>query len=117
MAGKDLIDVLLEIRAEKRRCYEEVWEYARLIREVVRRHDPSARVLLFGSFVKGSMRPDSDIDILIITDEAAHLDRRLGLRVEMVREIGEATPFQLHIVTPAEYDRWYKRFVDRWVEV
>jgi len=32
--------------------------------------------MLFGSAVKGELRPDSDIDLLIITDIAEKLDER-----------------------------------------
>ncbi|MEM1944337.1 MAG: nucleotidyltransferase domain-containing protein [Nitrososphaerota archaeon] len=117
MVGKDLTDLLREIRAEKRRYHEDVWKYVRAIRDLVRRQDPSARVLLFGSFVKSSMRPDSDIDVLIITGEAAYLDRRISLRAGIARELGEVTPFQIHIVTPEEYVGWYRRFIDRYEEV
>lgn len=117
MAGKDLIDLLLEMRAEKQRYLADVWKYVGLMKELVQGRDPKARVLLFGSFVKGVMRPDSDVDVLIITDEAETVEKRIGLRVELLRAIGDVTPFEIHLVTQSEYDEWYRRFIDRYVEV
>ncbi len=67
MAGEDLIDLLLELRKEKERYYRDPLRYARAIRDVARSFDPDARVYLFGSYVRGTMRPDSDIDVLVLT--------------------------------------------------
>jgi predicted nucleotidyltransferase len=67
MAGEDLIDLLLELRKEKERYYSDPLRYARAIRDVARSFDPDARVYLFGSYVRGTMRPDSDIDVLVLT--------------------------------------------------
>ncbi|MCS7138042.1 MAG: nucleotidyltransferase domain-containing protein [Candidatus Caldarchaeum sp.] len=117
MAGKELIDLLMETRAEKQKYYEDVWRYVRMMRDIARSRDPAARVLVFGSFVKGCMRPDSDIDVLIITDEARETDRRIRLKVEILRTVGFVNPFQIHMATPQEYEGWYKRFIDKHVEV
>ncbi len=112
-----MIDLLLEIREELGKYYENPWAYLRIIKELVRRRDSDARVLVFGSFVKGCMRPDSDIDVLVITRLASDDWVRAGLRAEIMRELDGINPFELHIVTPEEYNGWYARFVDKWVEV
>ncbi len=39
------------------------------IKERVHRVNPSARIILFGSFARGDYRKDSDIDLLILVDE------------------------------------------------
>jgi len=38
---------------------------------VARRFDPDVRVILFGSYVEGRARPDSDGDGLVVTGLAA----------------------------------------------
>ncbi|MCS7137274.1 MAG: nucleotidyltransferase domain-containing protein [Candidatus Caldarchaeum sp.] len=117
MAGKDLIDLLIETRAEKQRYLAEVWKYVGMMKELVKARDPKARVLLFGSFVKGIMRPDSDVDVLIITDEAETVEKRIGLRVEIMQTIGDVTPFEIHLVTQREHKEWYSRFIQEYIEI
>lgn len=117
MAGKTLIDLKLETAKEWKKYYENPKAYAEKIKNVVKKHDRSARVMLFGSVVKGKMKPDSDIDILIITKLAREVSRRLKLRMEISKEIGECTPFEIHIVTPEEHENWYKKFIDKYIEI
>lgn len=40
-----------------------------LIRNKVKSIDPSARVILYGSFARGENKPDSDIDLLILINK------------------------------------------------
>jgi len=117
MAGKTLVDLQLELLNEWKKYYEKPIDYARKIKSVARKFDPKAEIMLFGSIVKGSMKPNSDIDILIVTELARNTRDRLRLRVNIAREIGELTPFEIHIVTPEEYRRWYKRFIDKYIVV
>jgi predicted nucleotidyltransferase len=117
MAGEDLIDLLLELRKEKERYYRDPLRYARAIRDVVRSLDLDARVYLFGSYVRGTMRPDSDIDVLVVTREASDVWSRVRIRTEVKKAIGDLTPFELHLVTPEEFEGWYRRFIDVTLEV
>ncbi len=63
------------------------------------------------------MRPDSDIDVLVVTREASDVWRRVRIRVEVKRVIGDLTPFEIHLVTPEEFEVWYRRFIDVMLEV
>ena len=117
MPGETLIDLEFEILRSWRKYYRNPQTYARRIKAVAKKYDAQARVLLFGSIVKGHMRPDSDIDVLVITRLAENVDARLKLRVEIAKEIGEVTPFEVHIVTPEEYENWYRKFLDKYEEV
>jgi len=91
--------------------------YAEKIKNIVKKHDKNVKVILFGSVVKGKMKPDSDIDVLIITKLARQVNRRLKLRMEISKEIEECTPFEIHIVTPEEHKNWYKKFIDKYIEI
>ncbi len=117
MPRKTLVDLQLETLEEWREYYEKPLEYAEKIKSTVRKLDPEARVILFGSLVKGEMKPDSDIDVLIITRLASNVNTRMKLRVSIAREIGDCTPFEIHIVTPEEYESWYKKFIDKHIEI
>jgi len=109
------VELELETLREWRKYYERPFYYARRIKAVARERDPEAKVVLFGSLVKGGMRPDSDIDVLVVTKLARRVGDRLKLRVDIAREMGECTPFEMHIVTPEEYEGWYRRFIDKHV--
>ncbi|MEQ9714260.1 MAG: nucleotidyltransferase domain-containing protein [Candidatus Asgardarchaeum sp.] len=117
MARKTFIDIKLETINEWKKYYERPKTYAGKIKNLVKKHDEKAKVMFFGSLVKGKMKPDSDIDVLIITKLAGDVNRRIKLRMEISKEIGECTPFEIHIVTPEEYENWYKRFIDEHVEI
>ncbi len=41
----------------------------RLIRESVRKVEPDAEIILYGSFARGENRENSDIDLLILVDK------------------------------------------------
>ncbi len=116
MAGKTITDLQLGILKAMRRYYEEPERYVEEIKAVVRKRDQLAKIILFGSYIKGDMKPDSDIDVLVITELAKNVDERVKLRMEVKRRIGELTPFEIHIVTGAEYENWYRKFIDKYLE-
>jgi len=117
MPRKGFIDLLIEDAEERKRFFEDFLRYAEKVKEVVRRRDPNARIIVFGSVVRGDVRPDSDIDLLIITDLAEKLDERINLRMEIMRILGEGSPFEIHIITAEEYENWYRRFIDQTLEL
>ncbi|RLF98119.1 MAG: nucleotidyltransferase domain-containing protein [Thaumarchaeota archaeon] len=117
MPRKGFIDLLIEDAEERKRFFEDFLRYAEKVKEVVRRRDPNARIIVFGSVVRGDVRPDSDIDLLIITDLAEKLDERIKLRMEIMRILGEGSPFEIHIITAEEYENWYRRFIDQTLEL
>lgn len=109
--------MLAETAREWKKYYENVEHYACKIKEAVKARDAEARVILFGSVVKGGMKPDSDVDVLVITRLAESVEERLRLRVEIARSIGVSTPFEIHIVTPKEYAEWYEKRIGKHVEL
>ena len=117
MARKTFIDLLIEDAEERKRYLRDIYKYAEKVKEIVKQRDPNARMMLFGSAVKGELRPDSDIDLLIITDIAEKLDERIKLRMEIVKILGEGSPFEIHIITKEEYENWYGKFIDRSLEL
>ncbi|ADI32027.1 nucleotidyltransferase domain-containing protein [Staphylothermus hellenicus] len=117
MPRKTLVDLEIERAGEWRKYFEKTFFYLEKIKSIIKKHDPNARVLLFGSYVRGELRPDSDIDVLIITILGRDSSQRMKLRVEIAREIGDVTPFEIHIVSPEEYEEWYKKFIDEYFEV
>lgn len=54
---------------EREEVLSHIDKYLNIIKQAAKELDPEARVLIFGSYVRGNFRPDSDIDILIISDK------------------------------------------------
>ena len=73
--------------------------------------------MLFGSLVKGKMKPDSDIDILIIAKLAREVNRRLKLRMETSKETRERTSFGIHIVTPEKHKKLVQQIHRQYIEI
>jgi predicted nucleotidyltransferase len=61
------------------------------------------RVILFGSRARGTAKPDSDYDLLVVMDSDLPLEDRLFQARWAVRDI--RAPKDILVVTPAEYDR------------
>lgn len=64
-----------------------------LIRNYINTIDPTAEVILYGSRARGDERPDSDWDILILTDYTANLMTERKFRdklYDLELETGEA---------------------------
>ncbi|MGC9170490.1 MAG: nucleotidyltransferase domain-containing protein [Thermoproteus sp.] len=78
-----------------------------------------ARVAVFGSVARGDWAPDSDIDVLIISPNAPEDPwRRAEISKALKDAAGEAsTVLELHIVTPRQYEEWYKKFIDKEIDI
>jgi len=72
------------------------------------------KVLVFGSVVRGDFGPNSDIDVLIISKNLKKdWSENNQIKVEIKKEIGFFTPFQIHLATPEEFKNWYKKFIKK----
>lgn len=81
-------------------------EVVRRVKEVVGRVDPNAEVYVYGSTVTGKFTGASDIDVLVIT---SNMDKRYDIIVEVYKSVD--APIEVHVATPQQYERWYKRFI------
>ncbi len=77
------------------------------------------RVVVFGSVARGDWSADSDIDVLIISPNAPEDPWERARIVVALREAASeaASLLELHIVTPEQYLRWYKKFIDVEIEI
>jgi predicted nucleotidyltransferase len=66
-----------------------------------------ARIILFGSRARGEARPQSDFDLLIVwPDEKPPRFRAAVIRKALA---GITLPFDIAVVTPAEFERYRSR--------
>ena len=105
--------ILRAIYEERMEILKNIDKYLKEIKSSVLEKDPKAKVILFGSFVRGNFRPDSDIDILIVSDEFGDNPHKYAELVNYIRDrIKHYSLFEFHVVTKKTYEEWYKRFID-----
>ena len=71
---------------------------------VLKRYDV-VRAAVFGSFVRGEMKKNSDIDLLIIKETSKPFHKRWMEVCDMVHGILGATPFSPFVITSKELKR------------
>ncbi|RKY32447.1 MAG: DNA polymerase subunit beta [Candidatus Omnitrophota bacterium] len=107
-----LVDILLETFERKRKYFENYKYYCNKIKEIGKKILKDVKVLVFGSIVKNKHTPDSDIDVLIISDNLPeNWEEREKIRTEIKSKIDPFSPFQIHLSTREEFENWYKNFI------
>ena len=114
------VDYFIERTRRRSKYFEDYLEYCRRIKERVGEKLGPVRVVVFGSVVRGDYNPAlSDIDVLIITqDELGPMERAEVIRYVKNEVLGDLeAPFEIHVASEGEYEEWYKRFIDAWIEI
>ena len=115
---KTLVNVLIETQKRKKQYFKSWQSYCKKIKKVAEEKLGKIEVLVFGSVVKNRWRPGSDIDVLIISKILPRdFERRAQIRTEIKSQIGLFSPFEIHLVTPEEYENWYSHFIREKVKV
>lgn len=73
-------------------------------------------VYVFGSVIEGRERPMSDVDVAIVLSKKAGEEERVKL-YRRVRETFGLHTFEIHVITSEDWERWYKKFIEKFVEV
>ena len=111
--SREFIELLRRRQAAKEEVIRNLDFYLCKMLQIAREWDPSAEVYLFGSFARGAARPDSDVDVLIISDV---LGKDLLSAAEAVdritAELGVKGVFEIHVATRELFEKWYRNFID-----
>lgn len=115
---KSLYRILAEENQKSQEYLQNHIFYGREIKKIIKDFFEDAKVLIFGSAVKGNYSPDSDIDILVISSGIPQdLFEQAKIKVKIKEKFPDA-PFEIHLVTPQQYENWYKRFIKKdYIEV
>lgn len=115
---RSLYRILSEENQKSQRYFRNYIFYAKEIKKILKQFFPEVRVIIFGSVVKGEYKPDSDIDILIISpDIPDSLFKQAEIKNKIEKQFPFA-PFQFHFATPEEFKNWYTKFIkDDYIEV
>jgi len=112
---KTLVDILIE-RQKRKEKYFKAWKFylRKIKKEAEKILGKKTKVLIFGSFAKKEWGPESDIDVLIISENLPkEFEERGKIRTKIKSKIGPFSPFQLHLATEGEFKKWYKNFIKK----
>ncbi len=73
-----------------------------MVRRIVAEAQPR-RIVLFGSAARGDLRPDSDIDLLVIVPDGVHRRRTAQQLYRALRGIG--VPYDIVVATVGDLER------------
>jgi hypothetical protein len=112
---KTEIDELIEEAKEKEKYFKNYLSYARKIKKEAKKLLGKVKVYVFGSILRKDEIP-MDIDILIISPQLEST-KKSEIRTKIEGKIGFGAPFEIHLITPKEYQDWYKNFIEEKVEI
>jgi uncharacterized protein len=112
------IDFLIENKKRNEKYFLNYKDYGLKIKKIAMKilSDDSTRVLIFGSVPKGTWIPNkSDIDVLVISEKIkSKVHWQSELKTQIFAELGDQfAPFEIHTVTPENYQDWYSRFISK----
>lgn len=116
MVAANLFDILVDRKKRNQKYFLNYAEYGGKIKEIAKRilDNDSARVIIFGSVVKGTWIPNtSDIDILIVSEKVENrASWQSKIRTKILGELGDYfAPLEIQFATPETYRDWYSHFI------
>ncbi|HLH85494.1 MAG TPA: nucleotidyltransferase domain-containing protein [Thermoplasmataceae archaeon] len=77
------------------------------VKSIVKSLDPEARLIFFGSVLRGNFDASSDIDLIIIPSSISLKDK---IKVTVLMQVD--APLEIHVITKEIFENWYLRFLD-----
>ena len=75
-----------------------------MVRRIVAQFDPE-KIILFGSHARGSVEPDSDVDLLVVMNNAGKTKRNREMEIRLALR-GLGVPKDVIVVTPQEFKKY-----------
>ncbi|MFN4213007.1 MAG: nucleotidyltransferase domain-containing protein [Microgenomates group bacterium] len=108
---KNLYKSLADQNEQRKKYFLKPLFYGREVKKIVEKMLPGAKVILFGSAVSGKLHPESDFDILIVTDHHfSDIFKQSKFKLAIQKPFPN-NPFEIHIATQKQFENWYKRFI------
>jgi predicted nucleotidyltransferase len=111
-------EVALEFVREREETFKNAWKILNRIKKVSTEILKDAKVYVFGSFARGDYKVYfSDIDVLIVSDKISEkMQEKAEIKVDIRKRANANYIFQIHLVNSKEFE-FYKKFVDKLVEI
>lgn len=116
MKTYSFIDYLAEKAEREEKYFKNYLKYAKKIKKAAEEILEKTRVIIFGSILRKSEVPQ-DIDVLIISPNLNTSKKKSQVRTKLYQKLGFAAPFEIHLITPEEYQQWYENFIEEKIEI
>mgnify|MGYP001774323009 CR=1 FL=1 len=114
---KSFFEIVLEEARERKEYFDNYLTYVREIKNRAEKILKEVKVFVFGSVVHGDYTPMSDIDILIVSNDVPeNIIEQARIKV-LLTEGFKPGIFQIHLVKPDDYEKWYKNFIKDKIQI
>ena len=113
---KTLVDLLIDKTKKEEKYFKNYLAYARIIKREAKKILGEVKVIVFGSILKKDELAQ-DIDILIISPDLKTSEKKSQIRTKLWQKLGFSTPFEIHLISIEEYEKWYKNFIKEFIEI
>ncbi len=103
---------LIERAKKSEHYFKNYLKYASIIKKEAEKIVGNVEGYVFGSILKKKEIP-GDIDILLISPLFKDYKIRRKVRVRILEKLQTFWPFEIHLITPEQYNGWYRYFIKK----
>jgi predicted nucleotidyltransferase len=105
-------EFLLERKQRRDQFLENIDFYLNLIKERAKNNlGEDTKIYLFGSYLTKNFGPNSDIDILVVTEDEIDQKEKSRILSEILEDFDVYHPFEIHFASKSQFENWYKKFL------
>lgn len=113
-----LTEIILKKRNEQDKYFKNYLFWSKQIKKIAEGLIGNVRVFVFGSILRQSKNEiPRDIDILIISPVFRDRTKKSAIKVKIWQGIGIDSPFEIHLISPEDFDNWYRLFIKEKIEI
>jgi len=115
---RDEAELLIEHSMRRAEIVRNYRKFIPKILSAIRETLGDAKVYLFGSVVEGKVVGGSDVDIMIVADVEGNMKKaEIIAKIEEKAGLPFDNPFEFHLLTPEEFERWKRIFKPKLVKL
>ena len=105
-------EILINEAKREEKYFKNYLKYAQKIKKEAEKLLGEVKVFVFGSILKKDEIP-RDIDILIVSPKLKTFEKKSEIRAKLFKKFTFLPPFEIHLITPKDYQDWYQHFIDK----
>jgi hypothetical protein len=105
-------EFLLERKHRRDQFLVNIDYYLNLIKERAKKNlGEATKIYLFGSYLTGNFGPNSDVDILVVTEDEIDPREKSMILSQILEGFDVYHPFEIHFASKSQFENWYKKFL------